>query len=233
MYVWWLKIVVIPLGLFADICRLDWIHIEIFIPAHPVWKVYTRNLRSQKKPASLKSFSVFQVVLPPTTFMVETGWSSSNLVVYPMFIHLLRFFFGRSFMNTWSFGGDKWIGLPAKRWNYRWRWRLEDKVLSTKMTWLKKSQCGMFYDNYDDLNHSRNSHNINLYVTQESFSSHSSMIARNNGANDPINIVLWNGLWLKMIPFFVWKNESRVEDILKAKLFVELNGCFVSTLIEI
>lgn len=48
------------------------------------------------------------------------------------------------------------------------------------------------------------------------FSSHSSMIARNNGANDPINIVLWNGLWLKMIPLFVWKNESRVEDILRS-----------------
>ena len=166
--------------------------------------------------------------------MVETGWSSLNLVVYPIFIHFLSifyvFFLGeRSFMNKSAFGGDKWIGLPAKRWNDRWRWRLEDKVLSTKMTW-RESQCIFWWQKWWFEPFKKFSFQL---VTQDFFLPIYPWLP---GTMEPMILstsfygMVCDSRWSH---FLFEKNESRVEDILKAKLSVELNGCSVSTLIEI
>ncbi len=61
------------------------------------------------------------------------------------------------------------------------------------------------------------------YQHNPRISSHSSIIARNNGANDPINIVLWNGLWLKITPLFIWIAESERSCVNSMDEFVQLS----------
>ena len=156
---------------------------------------------SQPKKTSLKSFSVFQVVLPPTTFMCWNRMKQFELGSLSDFYPFFTYFFGGWGEVLWTHGPSVVIiGLDQQRgettdegedWKIRfcqqnwhdWKNHSVACFMTTMMIWTIRailiSTCNSRF-----------------------FSSHSSMIARNNGANDPINIVLWNGLWLKMTPLF-------------------------------